>query len=126
MTDKKDTAESLLQEWVKGNSEYHLGCSECGEDATKRVSFLLENARTNPASSGYRGDDISWCSDHDEHACEEHVETVRRNPPEGMNWCGIYDGAKFPHMMKKRRTISGQDLVRLIERSEAVIARGEA
>lgn len=65
-------------------------CDECGEAATHRLAFLYENARSNPASSGYRGDDISWCSDAEAWSCDAHKETVRRAAPRGMEWCASF------------------------------------
>lgn len=65
-------------------------CEICSEPSTNKISFLYENARSNPASSGYRGDDISWCSDAVTFACEEHKEEARRNYPEGMSWCSTF------------------------------------
>ena len=61
-------------------------CEECGEPATMRIGFLLENARNNPASSGYGGDDISYCTDAIKYCCNEHENTIERNPPDGMRW----------------------------------------
>lgn len=46
-------------------------CDECGEPAHYKHSYLLPNARTNPASSGYRRDDISWCEDKEAYTCKE-------------------------------------------------------
>ena len=68
-------------------------CSFCGkkELATNRVTFLLENARRNPVSSGYNGDDISRCSDLTKYACEE----CKNNrdcyiAPKGYSWAGLF------------------------------------
>jgi len=77
-------------------------CEECGRPATHCLTFLYENARSNPASSGYGGDDISWASDEEKFACDEHVESMRRNPPRGMMWCSDFyrykdDGTETPH-----------------------------
>lgn len=74
-------------------------CAYCGEvEAVKKHTFLYENARRNPASSGYGGDDISWCSDETKFACAEHDEKVRRDSPDGMAWCATYSFERFPHM----------------------------
>ena len=66
-------------------------CNICGEPATHCLTFLFDNARRNPASKGYGRDDISWCSDEEKYACEEHKDQIRRNPPEGMNWCSDFN-----------------------------------
>ncbi len=76
-------------------------CQVCGEPATRRVSYLLERARSNPDSSAYCKDDCSWCSDADAYACEKHTREVERDAPEGMEWCSTFDGAKMPHMLYK-------------------------
>ena len=73
-------------------------CDSCGLPATQRVTFLLLNARHNPASAGYRGDDISWCSDDEKFACEDCKVKVRRNPPSVHDWCSMYPLDRFPHM----------------------------
>ena len=79
-------------------------CDECGERAEIRLTFLLPNARTNPASSGYGGDDISYCSDGDMAVCEKcfssksisHFERIM-----GMEWCGAFGRDRFPHMFEE-------------------------
>lgn len=60
-------------------------CGECGEPATKYQGYLLPNARSNPASKGYRGDDISWCTDADAYFCDacHSPKGYAHKPPEG-------------------------------------------
>lgn len=65
-------------------------CEVCGEPAMHKLTFLLHNARSNPNSSGYRGDDISWCEDDKKYSCEAHKDGVRRDPPDGMEWCSDF------------------------------------
>lgn len=66
-------------------------CDFCDKPATNKVTFLLENARNNPASSAYGGDDISWCSDGDPRfACDDHKDMARREPESGYEWCSTY------------------------------------
>ena len=74
-------------------------CSNCLELATYRVGFIMENARSNPASSGYRKDDISWCSDAAAWACEACKSIIEHAPPNGMEWCATFSGDRFPHMV---------------------------
>lgn len=62
-------------------------CDECGNPASHRITFLLENARRNPASSAYGRDDCSRCSDLDAYACKKHLETTIRTPPPSYSWC---------------------------------------
>ncbi len=80
-------------------------CDECGEYATKKHTFLLDNARSNPASSAYRHDDCSWCSDTEAFACDDCAEKMRRNPPDGYGWCGTFsvtpEKLQFAHMFLK-------------------------
>lgn len=75
-------------------------CYECGEPAMKRHSFLYENSRGNPASSGYGKDDISWCSDDEAFACIKCDVVVRtENCPRDMKWCSTFTRCeKFEHM----------------------------
>jgi len=73
-------------------------CDSCGLPATHKLTFLLLNARSNPASAGFRGNDISWCSDRERFACDDCKDKTRRNPPRGHDWCGSYPLDKFPHM----------------------------
>lgn len=75
---------------------YPRSCDVCGEDATQRHTFLLPNARTNAASSGYGKDDISWCSDGDGYTCADHSERDLEMP--GMRWCSTYLRERFGHM----------------------------
>lgn len=76
----------------------HRACDICGEPATSKLSFLLENARNNPASKGYRRDDTSWSSDENRFSCETHKDTTRQEPPEGMSWCSTFSEERFPQM----------------------------
>ena len=75
-------------------------CELCEKPAEYKISYLLENARSNPASSGYRGDDISWCSDEVKYACAEHKDKVaHQEEPQGMTWASTFTGEKYPHML---------------------------
>lgn len=58
-------------------------CEYCGEPATQRHMYLLQNFRSNPASSAYRRDDCSRCSDHDIFTCDN----CRPERPDGMSGC---------------------------------------
>ena len=71
-------------------------CDVCGEPANFRLSFLLKNSRSNPASSGYRGDDISWCSDAERFVCSEHKENL--TAPDHHEWAGTFNLERIPHM----------------------------
>lgn len=78
-------------------------CFECELPATKRITFLYENSRSNPSSSGYRKDDISWCSDEEAFSCEKHEKEVRDNHcPSGMKSCSTFTRSeRFEHMFLK-------------------------
>lgn len=75
-------------------------CDGCGEVATKRYTFLLENARRNPQSAAYGRDDCTWLSDYELFGCEECGERSRFHAlaPEGLSWCATFDLERFPHM----------------------------
>lgn len=74
-------------------------CQECGEPATRRLTYLLKNARSNPQSSAYRHDDCSWCSDAEAFACTKHGDKVWRDCPEGMDQCSMFFAERMPHMV---------------------------
>ena len=77
-----------------------VGCGNCGEPAVARHTFLLPNARRNPASSAYGRDDCSWCSDHEESTCGDCPRPRPR--PDGYEWCSTFtikpDNLRFAHM----------------------------
>ena len=104
MTDERKEVETVLlpgEGDVKTETYKRVRriCDDCGEAATHRLTFLYENARANPASAGYRGDDISWCSDAEAWSCDAHKETVRRAAPRGMEWCSSFPvSPRFAHM----------------------------
>ena len=76
-------------------------CHYCGEDATRRVTYLLDRARINRQSSAYGKDDCSWCSDGERHVCEACVGKAEHDAPEGMGYCATFDGRgeRFSHMV---------------------------
>jgi len=71
-------------------------CYECGEPATQRHTFLLENAHRNAASAAYGKDDVSWCADEEVFTCEEHGKLALRR----ADWCATFSAARFPHMFQ--------------------------
>lgn len=73
-------------------------CQECGKPAAWQVGYLYENARRNPASSGYGKDDISWCSDEKAYACKIHRQKIERACPDGMEWCSSFPLNNFQHL----------------------------
>lgn len=62
-------------------------CEECGEPATKRLTFCYVNGRRNTASSMYGRDDCTYCFDAEVFACNDCERRVERSMcPDGMNW----------------------------------------
>ena len=81
-------------------------CDKCGEFAHYKHTFLLPNARGNPASKAYRKDDCSWCED----GCLFTCKTCK-HPREldSMTWCSTFPAsARFAHLFlewkKQKRT----------------------
>jgi hypothetical protein len=70
-------------------------CEECGDPAHYRHTYLLPEHRVNPASSAYRRDDCTWCSDHEVFTCK----TCKRPEVEGYSWCSTFPATeKLAHM----------------------------
>lgn len=73
-------------------------CEQCGEGAVKKHTYLLPNARRNPASSAYGRDDCSWCSDHETFTCG----SCAKPRPDGFEWCSTFslspENTRFAHM----------------------------
>ena len=81
-------------------------CEECGELATVKYSYLLPRARGNPASSAYRRDDCSWCSDLDVFLCFACDERQWHPHRDGYEPCSrFYDARKYPHIFLEWRTV---------------------
>lgn len=81
---------------------YRIPCARCGEDAVRRHTYLLANARSNPASSAYRKDDCSWCSDHEEFTCLECFADNRHPSVQDYEWCSTFSANdRFAHMFLK-------------------------
>mgnify|MGYP000942105831 FL=1 len=77
-----------------------VGCDECGEPAVFKHTYLLKDARRNPASTAYGKDDCSWCSDAVSYTCREH----RRPAMDGHDWCATFECVpRFYHMFLRWR-----------------------
>lgn len=74
-------------------------CEECGNPARFKLTFLYQNARSNPASRGYRKDDVSWCQDAERFACGKHENKIWNDPPQdNMSKCSSFPLKNFQHM----------------------------
>lgn len=90
--------------------EYRIRpCEVCGENATHRLTYLLPNARTNPASRGYGRDELTWCADAERIVCATHAENPRSSAPAGTEWCAEFNGALRPHMIGEWTTTSTEE-----------------
>ena len=84
-------------------------CEVCGEPATGRLGFLLPNPRHNPASKGFGGDDISWCSDDSTFVCAAHEEDRYKLARErGMEWASLMKFERFQHLFFYWETVKDQ------------------
>lgn len=61
-----------------------IKCSKCGAPAHYKHTFLLKNARNNPASKAYKYNDPYRCEDAHTYVCQEHLH--ERTPPDGYEW----------------------------------------
>lgn len=75
-------------------------CDRCGGHATRKLRFLVEDGRRNPASSAFGRDDCSYCSDYDAFACEKCEREVECTyAPRGMRWSSTsYATTRNQHM----------------------------
>ena len=89
-------------------------CAECDAPATKRLTFLIEDGRRNPASSAYGHDDCSYCSDYEAFSCDGHVRYVEHNEcPDGMRWCSTYTYSdRFKHLFMYRSQVRDESAIR--------------
>lgn len=89
---------------------HRRGCDNCGEHATKRITYCLEDARRNPASSAYKQDDISWCADSQAYSCDICESEVKRSCcPDGMKWTATFQASDrfasmFLHWVEREPT----------------------
>lgn len=76
------------------------GCDNCGEAATKKHTYCFVNGRSNPASSMYRRDDCTYCSDAESFSCDAcHNEVKRACCPDGMSWTSTFSiSPAFGHL----------------------------
>lgn len=86
-------------------------CHNCGEVATRRFTWMLENYRGNPQSSGYGKDDCSWCHDRQAFACDEQACSPKT--PEGYCDEGVWRwgaGTAYQFMEWHEKEISMKEL----------------
>ena len=65
-------------------------CENCGEPAQKEHTFLLSSARTNPQSSGFRRDDLTFCRDAHTFSCGESECERELRFQDGYDWCATF------------------------------------
>lgn len=76
-----------------------IGCEECGEPATQKHGFLLENFRRNPLSSAYGKDDSSWCVDTAIFTCAAcRPKIPAGHSPNNSTWSIAPGKLRFAHM----------------------------
>ena len=68
-------------------------CENCGEVAHYKFTFLLPNARSNPASKAFGRDDCSWCEDAHQFSCSDQKCQNEMDHLEGYGQC-----SRFPAM----------------------------
>lgn len=105
-------------------TRYRRDCDNCGEPATKRITYCYVNGRRNPASSMYGRDDCSYCADAEAFACDECERNVERVCcPDGMKWGSIFTASDHSaHMFLKW----GEKEVDSQEAAALLAARGNA
>lgn len=101
-----------------------IHCGTCGEDATRRHTYLLENFRSNPRSSAYRSDDCTWCSDHEEFTCDTCNPPILAGYSGGGRAGGRFSiGERFAHLFLKWKEEPADDLVTALRAAEASVSR---
>lgn len=74
-------------------------CEQCGKPATWQLTFLLKNARSNPASKAYGRDDCSYCSDEKMFVCDKCAEDKYKIARDlDMDWCSAFPFKNFRHL----------------------------
>jgi hypothetical protein len=63
-----------------------IECDECGETATEKHTYVLPNARRNPASAAHGRDDCTWCEDERRYTCGD----CKRPRVDGYEWCSTF------------------------------------
>lgn len=89
------------EEQVIRRVRYRHECHNCGEPAHYKQTYLLNGARSNPASSAYRKDDCSWCEDEAIFYCKKGENYGECKPPhiEGYEQCSTFGASeRFAHM----------------------------
>jgi hypothetical protein len=82
-------------------------CEECGDQAYYKLTFLLPNSRSNPASSAFLHDDCSWCEDACKFVCLQHVTSTEM---QGYIHCStIPASARFAKLFLYWQTTSDAD-----------------
>lgn len=89
------------EEQVIRRVRYRHACHNCGENAHFKQTYLMDNARRNPASSAYGKDDCSWSEDEAVYFCKNGRAGGECRPPSlpGYGMCSTFPATKqFAHM----------------------------
>lgn len=85
---------------LKISIRHRRECDNCGDPATKKITYCLINGRNNPSSSMYRRDDCTFCEDSKAFSCDKCESDVKRACcPDGMSWTATFTAnERFSHM----------------------------
>ena len=91
MNERTETLKGEGDTKVTISTRVRRECDNCGEPATKKISYCYVNGRRDPRSSMYGQDDCTWCSDHGAYACDDCEKEVKRVCcPDEMKWGGTW------------------------------------
>jgi hypothetical protein len=84
-------------------------CEQCDLPATHQLTFLLKGTRSNPASSAYRKNDCTYCSDMERYACRKCYRRMMNQPPPGHVFCAAFPLKQNQHLGFHREKIEVLD-----------------
>lgn len=74
-------------------------CDNCGARAHYKHTFLLPNARCNPASKAYERDDCTWYEDEHRFSCKDPECQREMRKLDEYQWCSTFPASeRFAHM----------------------------
>lgn len=102
MDDTLDVLPGEGEEQTIRRVKYRHECHNCGEPAHYKQTYLLDRARSNPASSAYGRDDCSWCEDESVYYCKAgrtYGSDCRPPKLDGYGECSTFPASqRFAHM----------------------------